>query len=809
MKKYNKKGISLILIIITMLVMLILASAIIMLFSDNNPIKQALKLSFKNDLTNFTNELNTYNYNQIMDGPKGYTPLKLQADENSVTYDGIEDTNKTINNIITLLGSMSKYDGLFEVSEGKLVYKGTDTTQQEWAEEIGLEVIIQGEPQVTIIAISETAVEQGIDIVYTIEFSSNAGLSDINLTDKVQVVRDDEKVLTVQPDFVIGTVSGTELDYTRSVDVTIETDALLNGSYKLIIKAGSATNENDISNMKDTTCLTSFNIEDNTAPTNPIILANPTEWTNGNVVVTITYSPDSLAKKYSTNGINWSNYTTYITVNTNNTTVYAKSIDQAGNQSGQSTLTIANIDVILPTVDYGTNGGESDIASTTVTVSDVGGSLINTSTLQYVWDSQNTVTPSVGWTSFTNGATLTKTDVGTYYLWIKSSDNAGNTVVSKTNSFTLVPDYVESEGVNKPVLSAGMTAIKWNGSSWDTVSSPNTDTTWYDYGNKEWANAQTVDASMWVWIPRYEYQIPTPHSSTAQTIAVNFLRNKSTTATSGYTVHPAFTFGAVELTGIWIAKFEVSGSISAIDVKPNVTSLRSLNIDAMFTACRNMETTYGTKYGWGTSGTGIDTHLMKNMEWGACAYISQSIYGKNSEVWKNPNSNYLTGQAGESVSCLSTTVTYPYNDMTYGVNASTTGNIYGVYDMSGGAYEFAAAYINNGDANLTTYGSSLVNATSQYKDAYSVGTSDTENENYIATSSKKGDAIYETSSSCIGSTSWYSDNSYMPCLSSPFFLHGGTTSNNTSAGTFNFHNDIGIAYSNIGFRPVLAVSSEL
>jgi len=234
------------------------------------------------------------------------------------------------------------------------------------------------------------------------------------------------------------------------------------------------------------------------------MIASPTEFTNGNVTVTINYSSDSEIKQYSINGTDWSNYTTPIIVSTNNTTVYAKASDSAGNQTGQSTTTVANIDKVLPTVVYGTNGGSGSVASTTINVSDTGGSLLNIPTLQYAWDTQNTITPSSGWTVFTNGATVTNVNTtGTYYLWVKATDNAGNNIVSKTNVFTVVELVVG----NAPVLATGMTAKKWDGSSWVTVASPSTDTTWYNYANSQWANAQTADGSMWVWIPRYVYKI--------------------------------------------------------------------------------------------------------------------------------------------------------------------------------------------------------------------------------------------------------------------------------------------------------------
>ena len=416
----------------------------------------------------------------------------------------------------------------------------------------------------------------------------------------------------------------------------------------------------------------------------------------------------------------------------------------------------------------------------------------------------------------TNGLTTKQnipyTDLLAKNVYIKMvAVNYDNTITeTRVIKVALIEEKVVAQ--NKPLLATGMKAVKWNGVSWVTVLNPNEDTSWYNYDtiNKQWANAQTEDGSMWVWIPRYEYKIPMPHfdSTIAQTIAVNFLINTEAVATSGYIIHPAFTFGAVELTGIWVAKFEASGSISSIDIKPGIVSLRNVSIDGMFTACRNMETIYGARYGWGTSGIGIDTHLMKNTEWGLVAYLSSSAYGKTGDVSINPNSNFLTGQAGTEVDNSESTSTYAYDDVAYGVQASTTGNIYGIYDMSGGAYEYTAAYVNNGNSNLAIYGSSLISAIAQYKDIY-ISDGDTSTGNYLANSDKKGDAVYETSFYGYGESSWSNDYSYMPYSINPFFLRGGHYGNSSRAGLFNFHYYIGGDGGNFGFRPVLAVSSTL
>ena len=402
---------------------------------------------------------------------------------------------------------------------------------------------------------------------------------------------------------------------------------------------------------------------------------------------------------------------------------------------------------------------------------------------------------------------------GDFYIKVVATDSSNKTE-TVIMSLKEMKENIEANtvkfGINKPILAAGMTPIKWDDGG-NVVTTTESDFDWYDYENKKWANAQTADGSMWVWIPRYEYDIPdaNEHTSTAGTINVNFIAGVNTVTTAGYILHPAFTFGTEELTGIWIAKFEASGATNTVTLKPGVVSLRSLSIDAMFTACRNMETTNGTQYGWGTSGTGIDTHLMKNIEWGAAGYLSNSIYGKNSEIWINPNTSFLTGQAGTVVNSSTTNTTYAYNNLTYGINASTTGNLYGIYDMSGGSWEYTAAYINNGNASLAANGLSLINAETKYKDLYIV-TTDDQVQNYQNSLIKKGDSIYETSSSGIGSTAWYTDASYTPYTSAPFFLRGGYNVDNINSGVFSFGSSYGgFGSGHFGFRPVIAVKNTL
>ena len=373
--------------------------------------------------------------------------------------------------------------------------------------------------------------------------------------------------------------------------------------------------------------------------------------------------------------------------------------------------------------------------------------------------------------------------------------------------------YSEEKGVNTPKLGSGMTPIKWNGSSW--VNTTGSDKDWYDYTAKKWANAKTSDGSMWVWIPRYAYSITSGyHSSSAGNIDVEFMKGLTNETSTGRTsfqnssgqgnwnIHPAFNYGQT-VSGIWVAKFEASrsnatssnaGSNNTIKIQPGVQSWRSITVNDIYTNCLNYNST-------------LNSHMMKNDEWGAVAYLSKSKYGKqNEEVWINNSGSYITGSSGNSASASGNTGTTTDYTSTQGVKASTTGTVYGVYDMSGGAWEYVAGYVNNGNSSLTSYGSSLVNGDAKTKNVYSKGSSDDITDNYNANSSKYGDAVYETSAN--GNTSngsWYGDYSSFPYTSYTFFGRGGICNGGTNAGVFCFGIGNGVNDSYSSFRPVLVV----
>lgn len=406
--------------------------------------------------------------------------------------------------------------------------------------------------------------------------------------------------------------------------------------------------------------------------------------------------------------------------------------------------------------------------------------------------------------------------------------------------------------------------------SWDLTNSPyqiNEETNlngvapsnWYDYtsGVNHWANVKTTGGGndcYWVWIPRYAYKVPTK-GRTAETIDVKFLQGKTnipigeteeitnTTPTEGtWVVHPAFTNvgngGFGELTGIWVAKYEASSSqVSTINlengtltgdtdslsgtgggtdtnlqvrVKPNVTSWRGLNVNGIFTVCRNLTETGNSL----ENTSNLNSHMMKNTEWGACAYLSRSVYGKNGEVWNNPyynnTTNYspITGLCGNETNGKDNATTNMSNTVKYneigGGNASTTGNVYGIYDMAGGAWEYVAGIYTGGSSNDNR--SKLWDSNnSKYVDKYT-NTTDSQST-YYGNTNKYGDAVYETSSSGSSDTgSWDSSYSYFPDSSYPVFVRGGRAFGGSYAGVFAFDIKSGGANTLSSFRPVVLSS---
>ena len=328
-----------------------------------------------------------------------------------------------------------------------------------------------------------------------------------------------------------------------------------------------------------------------------------------------------------------------------------------------------------------------------------------------------------------------------------------------TDTMNGVEGYNRNKKANSPKVTTGMIPIKWKNNTWVVCSQD--DAEWYNYDDKkEWANVMLSDGtykadtvsigqtvaerdlgSMYVWIPRYAYKI-----AGEKNIEVTFLKGNTNEGSDGviYTtdestdtsktaiVHPAFNLGGTELNGFWVAKFEASGtnkdgnavgnassSSSAQQYAPdNTTIAKSLpnkiswrHISIGESEKRSMDIATTSKSSFGLT-SGANTHLIKNSEWGAVAYLCYSECGSapmtnGTGTWSSDHwYNLYTGQGPKSSGDegnYSYDASHNYSTSN-GVLSSTTRNVTGVYDMAGGAWERVAGYLDNSNSYLDAYG---------------------------------------------------------------------------------------------------------
>ena len=815
----RNKGVTLISLVVTIVVLLILAGITIgTIFNDNGIIKKAQEAAnateeaAKNDqaaINGLLNEMDSIingigggnvpvigSINGKITWSTGSVTLTLTTDVEGVTIQYRKNSESNWTNYTSAVPSLLHGDKVY--ARG---IKGRETVINE--KEFKIQDTIA--PTVTIANASSTTNSISATATAT---DNEAGMgSSPQYTFYIKKTAEADSTYTQIGSSTSTSVTKGELEQNTSYTIKVEVADVAGNK-------GQATKEITTGKIADA----------GEGLTNGAIIASSPVWSNGTASITLSTS-SGLTIQYQKGGISGSWTTgTNVTGLHHRDTVFARLTD-GKNYGGEASITI--LDTVAPQDAgislSGTSTTTAGSVTAKVTLKD-NESGVNVTASKWVYNTNSgnigTNESSYNNNFSSNGQTITlkATTPGTYYLHVLTVDNAGNKKETISNAVTvkkeLVADgsYNDEKGVNTPKLGTGMTPIKWNGSSW--VNTTGNDPDWYDYAAKKWANAKTSDGSMWVWIPRYAYSITSGyHSSSAGNIEVEFMKGLTNETSTGRTtfqnssgqgnwnIHPAFNYGQT-VSGIWVAKFEASrsnatsssaGSNNTIKIQPGVQSWRSITVNDIYTNCLNYNKT-------------LNSHMMKNDEWGAVAYLSKSKYGKqNKEVWINNSSNFITGSAGNSTNANADTGTTNDYTSAQGVKASTTGTVHGVYDMSGGAWEYIAAYVNNGHDNLTKHGASLANSNdAKTKNVYSTGSSDSYENNYNANSGKYGDVVYETSENGNASnSSWYDDYSYFPNRSSPFFSRGGCYNSDASAGVFCFYRNYGDSDSLFSFRPVL------
>ena len=143
-----------------------------------------------------------------------------------------------------------------------------------------------------------------------------------------------------------------------------------------------------------------------------------------------------------------------------------------------------------------------------------------------------------------------------------------------------------------------------------------------------------------------------------------------------YYTHPAFKNLDEELSGIWVSKYEVSNNNQNIESKPNNEVWTNNYLSSFYQSIKKIGNNYS---------------MIKNTEWGAITYLSHSKYGvcqNNNCQAITPNTTYISGN---------------------NLYDTTTGNIYGVYDMAGSATEFTMSNYTDNPNELSLTNSNFQN----------------------------------------------------------------------------------------------------
>ncbi len=423
--------------------------------------------------------------------------------------------------------------------------------------------------------------------------------------------------------------------------------------------------------------------------------------------------------------------------------------------------------------------------------------------------------------------------------------------------------YKESElNGSDPVLGSGMIPVILSDAGVVTYAHEYDE--WYKYTEKKWANAvilvdkpskkytegeviaESDIRAYFVWIPKYSYRIfnlgnyeglesSEPEKSSVQQIEIEFgtrttvndeiKKECASPMESGETgecdigdlmTHPAFL--SIPSNGFWVGKFETGYNQnedpslpitdtdistwttenaqvdeekpSNIIVKPNVYSWRDQTIATFFQSAYNFK-------------RNLDSHMMKNTEWGAVAYLSYSKYGIQDGVRINNNSNYLTGYAANEKDAEGSATENSKWNTSIGHLASTTGNISGIYDIGGGYWEYMASYRDGSDLSASGMENIVLNETyTKYLEKY-LESSDRLLYKYRILGDATGELGPFWSSGSYNQSTWYTDFSNFVHSTQPWFNRGGGYNNTYITGQFNFDRNRGVAYPSNGSRLVL------
>ena len=475
---------------------------------------------------------------------------------------------------------------------------------------------------------------------------------------------------------------------------------------------------------------------------------------------------------------------------------------------------------------------EGDECKVVVTITNYGGYVNN-------WQVKYKLNTEEEW-HISNNLEFVVEKSGTYNIKVVHGDEID--LGQQNIDVDAVVDYKKQDGSwngvsNSPKIMTGMIPVYFDDNNNTVELTENSKDEewkkWFSYDNKKWANAITKNSEgqitgYWVWIPRYEYKI------SGTQIDVKFIRTSKKQVDKNYDhIHPAFEDGSEkgknnhymngewrdEIPGFWVAKFQagyVGGNNDVTKVQSSTGkdfpvflgrtyAYNMIKIGDAYELSRNL-TDSNNIYGLDSNET--DSHMLKNSEWGAVTYLTQSSFGLDGETEISCNNVFIKtvpwifGITGYTqLENKGTNLCYeepPYEDsiknesgnkISYawytdiGKKGSSNKNITGVYDLSGCEAEMISAYISNGNSvlengkqftNLNKNIEGYQQCSSEYATVYPYDDNNTQkpNNNYIQYNKVKnekygyGDAILEFDIQDI-------KTNYLFELS-PFFIRGSS-----------------------------------
>ena len=333
-------------------------------------------------------------------------------------------------------------------------------------------------------------------------------------------------------------------------------------------------------------------------------------------------------------------------------------------------------------------------------------------------------------------------------------------------------EFDSVRGVNRPLLTSDMMPVKVSFAGNEdplpvVVTDIYTDE-WYNYSKESpmWANVMINNSNtMYVWIPRFAYRVKNFYISTdysnipSSAIDIIFLKGTSDlmpndeVLPTGYQVHPAFQYredpndpkSRIDLAGFWVAKRNIDFADSLISGSGVVAA------DKVLLANLHPE----------MDSSNVESHLIKNTEWSAIAYLSHYTVGKT----ENGNSliNSASGVLGLNERCF----------VAGGLKSV-------VWNNGSGTLPYADRYIVLNEDEITY----------ESFEGYS-------GDNYGSNLSRKfGDGIIATSTGLSENSAWFGGRSVRISDTKPYILRG-IDNNLFSYDSVENHPERGAMYRNV------------